>query len=269
MAASLLAVSLLVPVIGTADPDVGCGRAWGQPLERAREGRGSAAVPGEAGVGGATTAPATTSSESTEGPRRGLLGISEADRLREAGPERMSDEDQRRFRVFMSSYMPNALFASEDVSRPPRQRLWLRSLALFHFRRLERVRRDFPELAERVLQDVRDIDEVIRLAREYRTLPTDQQEATREAIGQRLLSVARGVIEERERRLQRLREQLEREEAQLQRDRAGVEEWTRSRVDNFLRLGEPEREGRGRRGMGVGGGGGGGGGGVGSGPGQP
>ncbi|MFN4244207.1 MAG: hypothetical protein ACK4PI_13330, partial [Tepidisphaerales bacterium] len=173
-----------------------------------------------------------------EPARRPLGGWGDLDRPRDLLPERLSEEDQRRFRVFMSSYMPHLLFASEDAARPPRQRLWLRGVALFHYRRLERVRRDFPELGERVLADVRDVDEAVRLAREYRTLSPEGQEQAREEITRRLLSVGRGLIEERALRIERLREMLAREEANLERDRQSLESWTRQRAEDFLRLGD-------------------------------
>lgn len=155
---------------------------------------------------------------------------------REGGPERLSEEEQNRFRVFANTHMPNISFAIEEV-RLPRQRLWLTGTALFHYRRYERGRRDFPQMEEQLLQDVRNIDELVRLAREYPTSPPERQAALRAEMRERMVSVSTSMLEERRRRIERLREQLDREEAALDRDQAQIEQSIDQRLEEFLRLG--------------------------------
>ena len=152
------------------------------------------------------------------------------------GAERMTEEEQARFRVFLNSYMPNVLAATQEV-RNPRQRLWLTGVAAFNYRRYERGRRDFPQMEEAFRKDIKDSDDMVRLAREYPGLPASRQQEIRTEIRGKMKSVATSMLTERRNRIERLREQLEREERALIRDEERMDQGMDGRLEEILRLG--------------------------------
>lgn len=131
--------------------------------------------------------------------------------------------------------------SSGEFPRPPgrlERRRWLTQTALFQFRRFERGRKDFPELEDTYLRDVRLTDEMVGLLREFRSASGDRRDEIRSEVRVRLTSVAESLIEERRRRIDRLKAQLEKEEAAVARDENNLDSNVDKRVDEiFARLG--------------------------------
>lgn len=221
--------------------------AWGQvPPETGPGGPGGPSGPGTNVIPG-----------EFRGPREGMGGrlgaFREEREARMSAPEgrvpgapgeRMSDEEQARFRVFVNSFMPNLDAARQEISSP-RQRLWLMGMAKFQYQRYERGRRDFPQLEETFRQDIRNVDDMVRLAREYPSAPESRQGEIRVELRGKMKSVATNMMSERRKRIEKLRDQLEREERGLIRDEERLEGGLDSRVEELLRFGVRSTEGNG------------------------
>lgn len=214
--------------------------AWGQvPPEQGAGGRGEPSMgPGSGQVEPRGSRDGMSLRMNMMGQEReARMGGSEGRPLQGPGDrQRMSEEEQARLRVFVNSYMPNLDAAMQEI-RLPRQRIWLMGMAKFQYQRYERGRRDFPELEESLRQDIRNIDEMVRLAREFPSASESQQGAIRVELRERMKSVATNMIMERRKRIEKLRAQLEREERGLSIDEKGLEGVVDTRMEELLRFG--------------------------------
>jgi hypothetical protein len=164
----------------------------------------------------------------------------------------MNEGELREFVQFLAQHMPytvgalrdKPIDASESQQEIVRslvanranveKRRWLAAAAIFQFRRYNRGKRDFPDLTNQYLQDVKDTDDMVGLLIQYRQADEAKREQLKPELRTKLQTVARSMLDERRRRIQKLRESLEKEEAQLARDESRLDEGVDRKLEEML-----------------------------------
>lgn len=181
------------------------------------------------------------------------------DRVPGTAPFYSQDEGREFFR-FVEDRMPNVSTALAEA-RAMRQgnpqggnegrsgatwerQRWLIQTALFQYRRYTRGTKDFPELEEQYLKDVRDTDDMVGLLVEVRGADDARREEIRGEVRKRLESLAVSIVAERRRRIEKLREMLAREERALSVDEPRLQQGIDSRLEEMFSKLAPAGEGR-------------------------
>jgi len=135
---------------------------------------------------------------------------------------------------FARDAMPNLFRMIEEMPGRSRHRVRLFGHALREYRQYMAAL-DSPGESAAVLERARAQDELFALVREFRNAAPEQQDELRRQLRDKMLMVVRDGLREREARIERLREMLEREDRALTDERGRVEETARERVDRLLR----------------------------------
>jgi hypothetical protein len=152
------------------------------------------------------------------------------------GPQRpwVSPEERERIEEFAEQNMPNPYRMWQEAPEPAPRRWRLMSHAAREYRRYQQEQNAAPQQADAMLKRIRTQDELFAIVREYRQAATPQQDEIRARLREKMRDIVVQMLEEREERIARLRQMLQREESALENDRGRVEEITARRVDTLL-----------------------------------
>ncbi len=154
--------------------------------------------------------------------------------LRAAQP---SEEDMVEILAFMRVHSPNRVKAMESLPEESAARRGVMAFVVARYRALQALKDEDAQLYGLNVKQVEIEDEL------YGLLAPARAVGDREKIRERIHDAVKRQIDtnlaERERRLNRLRESLQREERKLDTDRAQIDELTDARTNALVREGTP------------------------------
>lgn len=152
---------------------------------------------------------------------------------RMGGPRRLTDEDRQSAINFARENMPNlyALIENTTPGDPRRGRLvWL----AFRRYRDSQMYRDNPEMKESLQARLKSEDELFELIARWRQAPDDDKLVVREQLLEKARVFVVGWLEERQRRLEALKRQIDREQSQLEQDQENIEKLAERHMEMLM-----------------------------------
>lgn len=163
----------------------------------------------------------------------GLGGGLGGDRL--DGMQRPTAEEAQRVAELTRQHMPNMASLIETLPESTARRR-LRFNAFRKMRDLQRIDRDTdPAAFEQRLERLRREDDLFGLLIQFRDAEPEQRASLRGDLRERFAAMLSEHLNERQSRLDALRDSLEREQQRLDQDRANVSRLLEMRVESFLR----------------------------------
>ena len=204
-----------------------------------------AAVLVAACVAAAPTTEPANAPPSDNGTGGGLTGSAGPRRLRSAPAfgRIPTQEELRSAMDFARQNMPNLYHMWDALGRGP-QRRRLGEYAIREYRRYQQAREnELPERAEAMLKQIRSQDEIFALVQEFQDAAPDKQDAVRQRLRDKMRQVVLDMLQERQQRIERLKQMLQREERALENDRARSDATADDRLEKLLNETRPVREG--------------------------
>jgi hypothetical protein len=169
------------------------------------------------------------------GPGGGTgAGPVHGNRASERGWGPVTRDEQERALEFAEKHMPLLFNLIEETPAGSMRHRRLMRFAIERHRWLQRIERDQPDLYDATLSRLRSQDELFELARQYLETAEAERAEVRERLAGKMREVVEDIIGERQRRIENLKQMLEREVQQLERDRQNIDALTQERTERLL-----------------------------------
>ncbi len=149
----------------------------------------------------------------------------------------LTDEDVQDVMVFMRVHSPNRVRAMEGLPEDSSARRGVMAFVVARYRALQAVKDEDPQLYDLNVKQVEIEDELYGLLAPVRTV--GDREKLRDRIRDAVKRQMETNLAEREHRLNRLRESVQREERRLDSDRSQLDQLTDTRTNALIQEGTP------------------------------
>jgi hypothetical protein len=158
-------------------------------------------------------------------------------RNRGMGGGRMAStaEERAAFVEFAQENMPNLFRMWEDAPRGTPRRFRVFGFGLQRYRLYQQLKENgTQEQLDQMLKRIQSEDELFALVQELQDAPADKQSEIRQRLRARMRDVMSAMLQDRQERIERLKQMLQHEERALQNDRGRIEQTTEERVQRLI-----------------------------------